>query len=152
MTKASSDEPTAGAARGEAESTVRSSPYTVKGWRPVSVVTQPAITAMKPAEPIAIAKMCSNRVWYSVPRQRVHRLNKPSANIKNPIPTMIGNDQKGIGTGGQFSRGTVSRPASGAFGECLRTSEDNFGISIEYLTLPAAWSGRPNKTSGAPSG
>ena len=33
------------------------------------------------------------------------------------------NDQKTIGTGGQFSRGTVSSPCSGASGECFRISE-----------------------------
>ena len=58
--------------------------------------------------------------------------------IRNPSPTMIRNDQNVIGTGGQFSRGTVSRPASGASRECLRISEDSFGISMAYLTLPAA--------------
>src|SRR5216683_2929164 len=55
MTKASSDEPTAGAARGETESAVRRSPYTVKGWRPTSVVNQPASTAMQPARLIKLA-------------------------------------------------------------------------------------------------
>src|SRR4051794_24209098 len=151
MMKATRDEPTAGAARGDADSTVRSSPYTVNGCRPVSVVIQPARTAMKPAGAIAIAKTCNNRDSYSVPRQRVHRPNKPSANISTPIPTMIRNDQNVIGTGGQFSRGTVSSPASGASGECLRISEPSLGISMAYLTLPAAWSGKPNNINGAPS-
>ena len=68
-----------------------------------------------------------------------------------PMPTMIRNDQNVIGTGGQFSRGTVSRPAIGASSECLRISEPSFGISIAYSTLPAAWSGQPNRISGAPS-
>ncbi len=63
MTKPISDEATAGAASGEAESTVLNRPYTVNGWRPVSVVIQPASTAMKPAGPIAIANMCNNRDW-----------------------------------------------------------------------------------------
>ena len=63
MMKAISDEPTAGAASGEAESTVRSSPYTVNGWRPVSVVIQPASTAMKPDGAIINAKRCSSREW-----------------------------------------------------------------------------------------
>ena len=40
---------------------------------------------------------------------------------------MIRNDQNVIGTGGQFSRGTVSRPASGASSECLSISEPSFG-------------------------
>ena len=40
---------------------------------------------------------------------------------------MIRNDQNRIGTGGQFSRGTVSSPASGALGECFRISDDSFG-------------------------
>ena len=62
MTNAINDEPTAGAASGEADSTVRNSPYTVNGCRPVSVVIQPASTAMKPAGPIAIAATCNNRV------------------------------------------------------------------------------------------
>jgi hypothetical protein len=51
---------------------------------------------------------------------------------------MMRNDQNVIGTGGQFSRGTVSRPAIGASGECFRISEPSFGISTAYLTLPAA--------------
>src|SRR5947209_1442019 len=105
MIKAISDEPTAGAASGDTESTVLSRPYTVKGWRPTSVVTQPASTAINPAGPIASANTRSGRDRYSVPRQRVHRLSRPSAAIKNPDPTMIRNDQNTIGTGGQFSRG-----------------------------------------------
>ena len=48
---------------------------------------------------------------------------------------MIRNDQKVIGTGGQFSRGTVSRPAIGASSECLRISEPSFGISIGVFDL-----------------
>ncbi len=51
---------------------------------------------------------------------------------------MMRNDQKMMGTGGQFSRGTVSSPASGASRECFKTSDDSFGISIAYLTSPAA--------------
>ena len=54
------------------------------------------------------------------------------------MPTMIRNDQKVIGTGGQFSRGTVSRPAIGASSECLRISDPSFGTSMAYFTLPAA--------------
>ena len=67
------------------------------------------------------------------------------------MPTMIRNDQKVIATGGQFSRGTVSRPAIGASSECFRISEPSFGTSMAYFTLPAAWSGQPNRISGAPS-
>src|SRR3977135_3352286 len=152
MMKASSDEATAGSESGDADSVVRNNPNTVNGCLPVSVVTQPAITQTKPAGPIASANMCSSRGPHRLPRQRIHRLNRPSARIKNPNPTMIRNDQKVIGTGGQFSRGTVSSPASGASSECLRTSEDSLGTSIEYSTLPAAWFGSPNRTSGAPSG
>ena len=54
------------------------------------------------------------------------------------MPTMTRNDQNTIATGGQFSRGTVSRPASGASKECLRISDDSFGISIAYFTLASA--------------
>ena len=64
-----------------------------------------------------------------MPRQRIHRLKRPSPIIRKPNPTMIRNDQKIIVTGGQFSRGTVSSPASGASSECLRISEDSLGIS-----------------------
>ena len=65
---------------------------------------------------------------------------------------MIRNDQNVIGTGGQFWRGTVSRPDNGASGECLRISEPSLGTSTAYLTFPAASLGRPNKISGAPFG
>ena len=47
-TKAVSDAPRAGAPIGEADSAVRSSPYTVYGCRPTSVTTQPASIAIKP--------------------------------------------------------------------------------------------------------
>ena len=67
------------------------------------------------------------------------------------MPTMMRNDQNMIGTGGQFSRGTVSRPASGASSECFRISDDSFGISIAYLTLACGLSGQPNRISGAPA-
>jgi hypothetical protein len=36
-------------------------PYTVKGWRPDSVTTQPAVTATRPDGPIATAQRCSHR-------------------------------------------------------------------------------------------
>ena len=45
------------------------------------------------------------------------------------MPTMIRNDQNVIGTGGQFSRGTVSSPAIGASRRMLenqRTELRNF--------------------------
>src|SRR6201995_934796 len=103
MTKTTNEEPTAGAARGEADSVVRSNPYTVNGCRPVSVVIQPARTAMKPAGPISIAKTCNSRDWNSVPRQRHQALNRPRPKIRKPIPTTMRNDQKVIGAGGQFS-------------------------------------------------
>ena len=67
MMKAISEEATAGAASGEADSAVRNNPYTVNGWRPVSVVIQPASTAMKPEGAIATANMCSSRESYSLP-------------------------------------------------------------------------------------
>ena len=113
--KAASEDPTAGAASGDADWTVRNRPYTVNGWRPVSVVIHPASTATNPAGPISIANRCTNRDSYRVPRQRAQRLNRPRPNIRKPMPTMMRNDQKVIGTGGQFSRGTVSRPFIGAF-------------------------------------
>ena len=62
MTKAISDEATAGAASGEADSAVRNRPKTVNGCRPVSVVTQPAITATNPAGPIAIANSAATGI------------------------------------------------------------------------------------------
>src|SRR6266508_2549696 len=127
MTKAMSEDATAGVAKGEADSAVRSSPKTVNGWRPVSVVIQPASTAMKPAGPIAIESQCNRRAWYSFPRHRIPKLSKPSPNISDPRPTMTRNDQNVIGTGGQFSLGTVSRPSSGAFKECFKISDDIFG-------------------------
>ena len=68
------------------------------------------------------------------------------------MPTMIRNDQKMTATGGQFSRGTVSSPFSGASSECFRMRDEAFGISMEYFILPAAWSGNPNRMSGAPFG
>ena len=61
MMKAISDDPTAGAASGDAESTVLSRPNTENGCRPVSVVIQPASPATNPAGPIAMAKNCRKR-------------------------------------------------------------------------------------------
>src|SRR6266567_2507371 len=138
MTKAISEDATAGAASGEADSTVRRSPKTVNGWRPVSVVIQPAITATKPAGPIEIASRDKRLDWYSFPRQRIHRLSRPSPKISDPRPTITRNDQNVIGTGGQFSLGTVSSPASGASNECFKISDDIFGTSIADFTLASA--------------
>ncbi len=65
---------------------------------------------------------------------------------------MIRNDQNVIGTGGQSARGTVSSPASGASSACFRISERQFrDLDRVASTLPVAWSGRPNRISGAPS-
>ena len=69
------------------------------------------------------------------------------------MPTMIRNDQKMIGTGGQFSRGTVSSPFKRRVERMFqnqRTTPSEF--RSEYLILPAAWSGHPNRISGAPFG
>jgi hypothetical protein len=55
---------------------------------------------------------------------------RPSSSISIPSPTMTRNDQNTTGTGGQFSRGTLSRPFIGAFRSCLRISDDSFGTEI----------------------
>src|SRR5690606_26570034 len=98
--KASSEAPTAGASSGEALSAVVSSPCTVNGWRPTSVVIQPAITATKPAGAIASAARCSAGQSYSRPRSRASRLHAPSASIASPSTTITRNDQNTIATGG----------------------------------------------------
>ena len=54
---------------------------------------------------------------------------RPSAIISMPRPTMIRNDQKTIGTGGQSLRSTVSRPAERRVGSCFRISDEALGIS-----------------------
>ncbi len=46
-----------------------------------------------------------------------------------PRLTMTRKDQNTTGTGGQFSRGTLSRPFSGSFKPCFRISEESFGTS-----------------------
>jgi hypothetical protein len=72
----------------------------VNGWRPTSVVTQPAITATKPDGPMISAARWSARQSCSRRLSRAHRLHKPRPSISRPIPTMTRNDQKITAAGG----------------------------------------------------
>jgi hypothetical protein len=53
--------PTCVALTGETASAVRISPCTIHGWRPISVVNQPASNATSPLGPISSAKRRNGR-------------------------------------------------------------------------------------------
>src|SRR6185295_16788021 len=88
---------------GVTESFVRSSPYTVHGWRPTSVVTQPAITATNPSGDAISHSLWNQRERSSSPRAQTHQLHRVSASIARPMPTISRNEKNGIATGGRSS-------------------------------------------------
>ena len=113
-------------------------------------MTQPASTATKPKGPITSAARCSQGQSYSRPLSRAIPLNRPSASMARPIPTISRNDQNTIGTGGHRSRGTLSSPGIGAFRSCLRISEPSLGMPTAWSSVPVSMLGSPNRYSGAP--
>lgn len=64
-----------------------------QGWRPTSVVTQPARIAIRPDGPIHRAKRRNGREWYSRSPRRSHRASTPSSSINMPSPAIRRNDQ-----------------------------------------------------------
>src|SRR5215510_8286440 len=88
----------------------RSSPYTVQGWRPTSVVVHPASTATKPSGPIAMQSQRNQGLSNRRSRKRNHQLAATTASLKNPMPTMTRKAKKGIATGGRSSSLNSFRP------------------------------------------
>src|SRR5687768_5046393 len=80
-------------------STVRSTPVTSQGWRPVSVTTQPASTAIQPAK-VKLAKIQSSQRGGVARLRRYQVPNQDSNSIDRPTPTMMRNAKKTGATGG----------------------------------------------------
>ena len=68
---------------------MRRMPYTIQGWRPLSVTTQPAITATKPIHQLCAITRRYQRVSNSVPRHHSNAPNSAAAIMKKPMPTMM---------------------------------------------------------------
>ena len=135
----------------ETASCVRSKPYTVHGWRPISVVYQPASMATRPLGPIHRAQRRNRRERHRVPRQRSHALQMPSAIISMPSPAMMRKDQNTTAEGGR-SRGANSFKAGIVpFQSCARIRPPRRGISTLYRVSSRSMSGQPNRISGVPS-
>lgn len=85
---------------------VVSKPVTTHGWRPISVVYQPATVANQPEKPIKTnpRKYHGFKALISWPRRLCRQvMNTPAQDtnsINMPRPTMIRNDQKTGMTGG----------------------------------------------------
>ena len=105
---------------GVTESLVRISPYTVQGWRPLSVVVHPASTAINPSGMPNVAQRSQRGLVSSLPRANSTMPESTSANISNAMPTMIRNAKNTTATFGRSSRGKSFRPSTVPFGSCVR--------------------------------
>ena len=132
---------------GEVASAVRSTPCTTQGWRPLSVTTQPAITATKPSHQPCATGHRYQRLSNSRPRHHSQAPTRPAAIIRNPMPTMMRKAKNTGTTGGRSAGGTLLRPGNRPSGSCLRMSEAPCGIEISKRFSSAFSSGQANSTS-----
>src|SRR5688572_30429343 len=80
-------------------SAVRSTPYTRKGWRPISVTYQPARVATQPEKVIAVSKRSCH--VENVPRRHsVSAHHHDTISISTPMPTITRKLQNTGATGG----------------------------------------------------
>src|SRR5450759_4655485 len=132
------------AGTGEVASAVRSRPWTIQGWRPLSVTTQPAITATKPIHQHCAMTRRYQFVSNSVPRHHRKAPSSAAAIMKKPTPNMIRKPKNTIFTGGRSDAGTLFKPGNSPFMRWVRISEAAFGIEIAKRLMPACSSGQAN--------
>ena len=78
---------------GRARSCVVSTPVTSQGWRPISVVYQPASVATQPDRAIGTMEQCQ-RPRQSRRRHRNHAPAQEMTSIRMPVPTMMRKPKK----------------------------------------------------------
>ncbi len=116
--------------------TVRTCCQTIHGWRPTSVVTQPASMATMAAPPAATAAHQNTRCSGGARRlHHDHANHAASTRSADPMPTMIWNDQCTTLTGGRSAASTASNPGTSAFTSRAARNEASPGISMAPTTL-----------------
>src|ERR1700752_446578 len=98
------------AATGDTASAVLNPPYATHGCRPVSVTTQPEITATNPIHQACCAGQRYHRALNRRPRRHNTAPTHEARIISKPMPTMMRNAKKGGLTGGRSAGGTLVRP------------------------------------------
>lgn len=130
-TQPANDSATSFAVRlGVTASDVRSTPWTTHGWRPTSVVVQPASTATRPSGSVRDAARRHAFDANSRPRQASRRPQATTPSITMPIPTITRNAQQTIATGGRSSGGRSLRPCTSPFQSCVGYRLASLGIAI----------------------
>src|ERR1700693_3641253 len=97
---------------GEVASAVRSRPSTIQGWRPLSVTTQPAITATKPIHQHCAMTRRYQRVSNSVPRHHKNAPRSAAAIMKKPMPSMMRKAKNTFFTGGRQKKKETTKAAA----------------------------------------
>jgi hypothetical protein len=123
--------------------------YTIHGWRPTSVVIQPAISATTDSGPAATTETSSHQG--NDERRRKNRRNRytsPTSASRVPIPTMVWNENRTTLTGGWSASGTIASPFTTAFGLWNASSDSSRGISIPHTTACPLY--QPSRCSAAP--
>src|SRR4030095_17168056 len=85
---------------GEVASAVRRMPCTIHGWRPLSVTTQPEMTATNPIHQLCAITRRYQRVSNKVPRHHKYAPYIAAAIMKEPTASMMRKAQNTTLTGG----------------------------------------------------
>ena len=131
------------AGTGEVASAVRRMPSTIQGWRPLSVTTQPAITATKPTH-----QHCA--MTRKIPARLEQRAAPPQKGAEQRRGDHEEADRQHDAEGEEHDlapaaarcAGTLVKPGNRPFIWCVRMSEEPCGIEISKRLTPAFSSGQ----------
>jgi hypothetical protein len=122
--------------------------YTIHGWRPTSVVIQPAISATTDRGPLATTERSRSRGRDPRRRNRRNKYTRPISASRVPIPTMVWNENRTTFTGGWSDSGTMFSPLTTAFGLWKASKDKSRGISMPQTTACPLY--QPSRCSAAP--
>ncbi len=115
----------------------RSTPYTIQGCRPTSVVIQPASVAITAAAPeTATARRNQRLAGRSRRRHQDQASQAPRASRPKPMPTMVSKARCTISTGGWSAAGTASSPVTRPDGFRCSSSDSPSGIRSAPCSRP----------------
>src|SRR4029450_10031443 len=100
---------------GEVASAVRRMPCAIHGWGPLSVTTQPEMTATNPIHQLCAMICRYQRVSNNVPRHQRYAPKSAAAIMKKPTASMMRKAKNTTLTGGRSDGGTLFNPGNKPF-------------------------------------
>ena len=105
-------------------------PCTIHGWRPLSVTTQPAITATKPSHQVCATIRRYQRVVEQLPAPPQQRAEQRRRDHEEADADHDAEGEEHRDDRRPVRRRHVFRPGNSPFGSCVRMSEEPRGIEI----------------------